>query len=158
CRYLYERGESPELLASVSVKARRHGARNPYAQFRTEVGLDEVLQSRPIADPLTLLQCCPTGDGAAAVAVVSDAVRRRLGLPGIRVAASILHSGQVTAGFRDMLRPEITYDSAREAYETAGVDPRDLDVVELHDAFSIAELIYYEALALCEPGMSADFL
>jgi len=157
-RYLHERGASVADLAAVSVKARRHGARNPYAQFRKEVTIEEVLASRFIAEPLTLLQCCPTGDGAAAVLVVSEAVRKRLALPAVRIAASVLHSGQVTAGFRNMLRPEITYDSARDAYEAAGIGPGALDVVELHDAFTIAELIYYEALGLCKPGESAGFL
>jgi acetyl-CoA acetyltransferase len=107
---------------------------------------------------LTLLQCCPTGDGAAAVLVVSEAARKRLGRPAVRIAASILHSGEATAGFRDMLRPEISYHSAADAYEAAGFGPQDLDLVELHDAFSIAELVYYEALGLCEPGGSAAFL
>lgn len=157
-RYLYERELTPDTLASVSVKARRHGAKNPYAQFRKEVTVEEVLGSRPIADPLTLLQCCPTGDGAAAVVVVSDRVRKQLGVPAVRIRASILHSGQATSGFRDMLRPEITYDSARDAYEASGLGPEDLDVVELHDAFSIAELVYYEALGLCAPGESAAYL
>jgi acetyl-CoA acetyltransferase len=157
-RYLHERGVGRDVLAAVSVKARRHGTRNPYAQFRSEVTIDEVLQSRPIADPLTLLQCCPTGDGAAAVVVVSDAVRRKLGRPAVKIAASVLHSGQVTGGFRDMLRPEITYHSASDAYEAAGIGPKDLDVVELHDAFTIAELVYYEALGLCAQGESAHYL
>jgi acetyl-CoA acetyltransferase len=157
-RYLHDRGATLEDLAAVSVKARRHGVLNPYAQFRKEVTTQEVLASRPIADPLTLLQCCPTGDGAAAVMVVSDTVRKRLSAPAMKVTASVLHSGQVTAGFRDMLHPDITYHSAAEAYEQAGVDPADLDVVELHDAFSIAELIYYEALGLCPEGESADYL
>jgi acetyl-CoA acetyltransferase len=157
-RYLHERGASLEDLAGVSVKARRHGARNPYAQFRSEVTVEQVLASRPIADPLTLLQCCPTGDGAAAVLVVSEAMRRKLARPAVRIAASVLHSGQATSGFRDMLRPEISYHSAADAYEAAGFGPKDLDVIELHDAFSIAELVYYEALGLCEPGASADYL
>jgi benzoylsuccinyl-CoA thiolase BbsB subunit len=157
-RYLHERGASPADLAGVAVKARRHGVNNPYAQFRKPVTVEEVLASRPIADPLTLMQCCPTGDGAAAVIMVSDKARRRLAKPAVRVAASVLHSGQVTAGFRDMLRPEITYDSARDAYEAAGIGPGDLDVVELHDAFTIAELVYYEALGLCDPGSSAAYL
>lgn len=157
-RYLHERGATASDLAAVSVKARRHGARNPYAQFRKETSIEEVLQSRPIADPLTLLQCCPTGDGAAAVIMVSEKGRRRLGQPAVRVAASVLHSGQVTAGFRDMLHPEITSHSARDAYEAAGFGPQDLDVIELHDAFSIAELVYYEALGLCASGESADYL
>ncbi|MCY1193040.1 3-ketoacyl-CoA thiolase [compost metagenome] len=157
-RYLHERGVGPEVLAEVSVKARRHGARNPYAQFRSAVTAEEVLNSRPICDPLTLMQCCPTGDGAAAVLLVSDAARRRLGRPAVRIAASILHSGSVTLGYRDMLRPEITFDSARDAYEMAGIGPKDVDVIELHDAFTIAELVYYEALGLCQPGESAGYL
>jgi benzoylsuccinyl-CoA thiolase BbsB subunit len=156
-RYLYERDADVKDLAGVAVKARRHGANNPYAQFRSAVTVEQVLQSRPIADPLTLMQCCPTGDGAAAVIVVSEKGRRRLAKPAVRIAASVLHSGQVTSGFRDMLRPEITYQSARDAYEAAGVDPGDLDVVELHDAFTIAELVYYEALGLCAPGSSAAY-
>ncbi|MEM8873548.1 MAG: thiolase family protein [Planctomycetota bacterium] len=157
-RFLHERNEQPEILAQVSVKARRHGTENPFAQLRGHTTVEEVLASRPIADPLTLFQCCPTGDGAAAVVLVSEAYFRRRRRPGIRITASVLHSGQATSGFRDMLTPEITYDSAREAYETAGVGPDDLDVVELHDAFTIAELIYYEALGLCERGGAADLL
>jgi len=157
-RFLHERKVEPDVLAQVSVKARRHGTANPYAQFRSEVTVDEVLASRPICDPLTLLQCCPTSDGAAAVVVVSEAVRKRLGRPAMRIAASILHSGHATGGFRDMLRPEITYESARDAYAMAGISAQDIDVVELHDAFSIAELVYYEALGLCKPGQSQDFL
>lgn len=157
-RYLHERGVGPEALAEVSVKARRHGARNPYAQFRKEVTVEEVLASRFIASPLTLLQCCPTGDGAAAVVMVSEAGRKRLGLPSVRISASILHSGQATSGFRDMLKPEITYHCAADAYEAAGIGPEDVDVIELHDAFTIAELVYYEALGLCAPGESLNLL
>jgi acetyl-CoA acetyltransferase len=153
-RYLYERDATAADLAGVSVKARRHSMRNPYAQYRKPVTIEEVLSSRPIADPLTLLQCCPTGDGAAAVVIASDTVRKQNVGPSVRVAASVLHSGQVTDGFRNMLRPEITYECAQEAYQKAGIGPDDLDVVELHDAFSIAELLYYEALGLCPVGDS----
>jgi benzoylsuccinyl-CoA thiolase BbsB subunit len=157
-RFLHERDATREDLAAVAVKARRHGAMNPYAQFRKETTIEEVLASRPIADPLTLFQCCPTGDGAAVVVVVSDAVRERLGKPAVKITGSVLHSGQATAGFRNMLRPEITFHSARDAYEQAGIGPEDVDVVELHDAFTIAELVYYEALGLCEVGGSAEFI
>jgi benzoylsuccinyl-CoA thiolase BbsB subunit len=157
-RYLHERGEGPELLAEVSVKARRAGAANPFAQYREETTVEEVLASRPIADPLTLLQCCPTGDGAAAVVIVSERRRREMGAAGARIRASVLHSGKATTGFRDMLTPEITFHSAAEAYERAGMGADALDLVELHDAFSIAELIYYEALGLCERGGSAALL
>jgi benzoylsuccinyl-CoA thiolase BbsB subunit len=157
-RYLHDRGASVEDLAAVTVKARRHSALNPYAQYRSAVSVEQVLAAKMIADPLTLLQCCPTGDGAAAVVVVSDAVLKRMGRPAITVRASVLHSGTYEAGFRDMLRPEITYHSARDAYAEAGISPSDLDVVELHDAFSVAELVYYEALGLCEPGEGVKLL
>lgn len=157
-RYLHERGATAEDLAEVTVKARKHSARNPFAQYRKAVTVEEVLASRMIADPLTMLQCCPTGDGAAAVVVVSDAVLRRLAVPAMTVRASVIHSGTYAAGHRDMLRPEITYDSARDAYEAAGIGPGDLDMIELHDAFSVAELVYYEALGLCEPGDGVKML
>jgi acetyl-CoA acetyltransferase len=153
-RYLYERDATSADLAEVSVKARRHAALNPYAQYRELVSVNEVLSSRPIADPLTLLQCCPMADGAAAVAIASDKAWQHSDGPSMRIAASVLHSGQVTGGFRNMLRPEITYKCAEEAYRKAGFGPEDLDVIELHDAFTIAELLYYEALGLCPVGDS----
>jgi benzoylsuccinyl-CoA thiolase BbsB subunit len=157
-RYLYERKAERADLALVSVKARRHGAMNPFAQFQKEVDVEKVLSSRVIADPLTLLQCCPTGDGAAAVVVVSEKVFRTMATPGMRISASVLHSGTATSGARNMLRPEITYHSASEAYAQAGITAADVDTVELHDAFSIAELVYYEALGLCDEGGSLEFL
>jgi benzoylsuccinyl-CoA thiolase BbsB subunit len=157
-RYLYERKAERADLALVSVKARRHGAMNPFAQFQKEVDVEKVLSSRVIADPLTLLQCCPTGDGAAAVVVVSEKVFRTMATPGLRISASVLHSGTATSGARNMLRPEITYHSASEAYAQAGITAADVDTVELHDAFSIAELVYYEALGLCDEGGSLEFL
>ncbi|MFD7206593.1 thiolase family protein [Streptomyces sp. NPDC059893] len=158
-RYLYETEATPEDLARVSVKARRHGALNPFAQFRKEVTVEEVLAARPVADPLTLLMCCPTGDGAAVVVLASERARQRLGTPrGMRIAASVLHSGQVAEGFRDMTKPEITYESARDAYAQAGMGPEDLDMVELHDAFSIAELVYYEAFGLTEKHSAVALL
>jgi acetyl-CoA acetyltransferase len=157
-RYLHEREATAESLAAVSVKARRHGARNPYAQYRKEVTVPEVLGARPIADPLTLMMCCPTGDGAAVVLLMSERARRRVAAPALRIRASVLHSGRMDLGARDMLHPQISVDSANDAYAAAGVTPQDLDVVELHDAFSIAELVYYEALGLCAPGDSAKLL
>ncbi|KQO97462.1 thiolase family protein [Leifsonia sp. Leaf264] len=158
-RYLHETEATAEDLALVSVKARKHGALNPFAQFRKEVTVEEVLASRPVADPLTLLMCCPTGDGAAVVVLASARARNRLGATkGMRVAASVLHSGHVEEGFRDMTMPEISAHSARDAYALAGIEPKDLDMIELHDAFSIAELVYYEAFGLAERGRAVDLI
>lgn len=156
-RFLADRGATLEDLAAVSVKARDHGSRNPYAQYREPVTVEQVLASRPIAGPLTLLQCCPTGDGAAALLLASPERARALARPTVHIRASVLHSGSPVEGFRDMLRPEITYHSAADAYEEAGISSSDLDVVELHDAFTIAELIYYEALGLCGEGDALPF-
>jgi acetyl-CoA acetyltransferase len=157
-RYLEEHGATTEDLARVSVKAREHGARNELAQMRKTTTVEEVLGSRPIAEPLTLFQCCPTGDGAAAAIVCAREVADRFTGTPISIRASALHSGRYTAGHRDMATAEITVKTAQEAYEQAGIGPEDLDVAELHDAFSIAELMYYEALGLCEPGEAPDLL
>lgn len=155
-RFLHERGATPADLAAVAVKNRRHGALNEYAQQRSETTLEEVLASRMIADPLTLLQCCPSQvDGAAAVVL---GTRRR----GVRRAVKVLSSA-VVSGLReeardDILDAEITARAARQAYEQAGVSPGDVNVVELHDAFTIAELLYYEALGLARRGEAVPLL
>jgi acetyl-CoA acetyltransferase len=157
-RYLHETDATVADFAAVSVKARLHGSRNPYAQMRQTVSEDEVLASRPIADPLTLMMCCPTGDGAAVVVLVSSRVRASASAAVTRIAASVLHSGQVAEGFRDMTKPEITYESAENAYAEAGIGPGDLDMIELHDAFANAELVYYEALGLAERGYGYELI
>ncbi len=151
-RYMHQTGATPSDLARVTVKSRAHAQHNPFAQMRKPVTIEEVLAARPISEPLTLLMCCPSGDGGAAVVVVSEKLRKQLGGPAIRVAGSVFHSGQVAEGFRDMTRPDITVQSAADAYEQAGVGPEDMDMIELHDAFSIAELVYYEALGLASQG------
>ena len=157
-RYMNDFGATVEDLASVAVKARRHGSLNPDAQICTETTVEEVLGSRRIADPLTLLQCCPTGDGAAALVLCpTDRAPKHNSKP-IKVLGSHLASGKYIPGFRDMTIPEITVRCSRELYEETGVGPEDLDVVECHDAFTIAELLYYEALGLCERGDAPKLL
>jgi len=151
-RYLHDHQLLPADLAGVAVKARRHGAGNPEAQLRGKVTLEQVLNSRPIATPLTLFQCCPTGDGAAALVVAAASRARRWTSNGIAVAASELTSGRWLSGYRDMTTPEITVRGAAEAYERAGVGAGDIDVAEVHDAFTIAELLYYEAFNFVATG------
>jgi acetyl-CoA acetyltransferase len=156
-RYLYERGETPEILARVAVKNRAAGARNPYAQQRTEVTVEEVLASRPVAEPLTLLQCCPSMvDGAAAV--ILTAKRPAGSRRAVRILGSAVQSGYQEQGCDDILDAEITARTARLAYEEAAVAPSEVNVVELHDAFTIAELLYYEALGLARRGEGAALL
>lgn len=156
-RYLHERGETPEILAQVAVKNRAAGARNPYAQQRHAVTTEEVLASRPVAEPLTLLQCCPSMvDGAAAVVLTT--AKPRNGAKPVRILGSAVQSGHQEQGCDDILDAEITARTARRAYEEAGIGPREVNVVELHDAFTIAELLYYEALGLAERGEGANLL
>jgi benzoylsuccinyl-CoA thiolase BbsB subunit len=157
-RYMHDYGVRAEQIAGVSVKNRGNGARNSDAQMQKEVTVEEVLASRMIADPFTLLQCCPTGDGAAAIILASDKVARQFRGDPIGVRASHLTSGKFMAGFRDMTSPEITVRGAKETFEEAGLGPEDIDVAEVHDAFSIAELLYYEAFGFCPRGEGAALL
>jgi acetyl-CoA acetyltransferase len=151
-RYLHDWGAAVEDLTNVSVKNRRNGAANPRAHFQQEVTPDDVGNSRPVADPLRLLHCCPNSDGAAAVVLCSEQVAAQLPGPHVRVAASVVRSGQFSTGYRDMTWPDITERTASAAYAQAGLGPDDLDVVELHDAFAIAELLHAEALGIAERG------
>jgi len=145
--YMSASGASAVDFADVAVKSHRHAALNPKAQYRSEVTRQEVLDSRPIASPLTLLMCSPIGDGAAALVVCSQEMAARLGAV-TRVRAAALVSG------RDRQPGEPTADerAVALAYEQAGLGPEDLSVVELHDAAAPAELMAYEKLGLCKPG------
>ncbi len=155
-RFLHERDASAEDLATVAVKNRHHGSLNPFAQQRSETTLEEVLASRMIADPLTLLQCCPSQvDGAAAVVMTT---RRPSQTRPVKVLSSVVVSGMREQADDDILDAEITARAARQAYEQAGLGPDDVNVVELHDAFTIAELLYYEALGLAKPGDAVPLL
>jgi acetyl-CoA acetyltransferase len=157
-RYMHDYGLTAAQVAGISVKNRKNGARNPDAQMRKEVTLAEVLASRMIADPFTLLQCCPTGDGAAAILLASDKVARQFRSDSIQVRASHLTSGKFMSGFRDMTSPEITVRGAKDTFEESGIGPEDIDVAEVHDAFSIAELLYYEAFGFCPRGEGVALL
>jgi acetyl-CoA acyltransferase len=137
--------------------------RNPYAQYRKAFSLDEVLNAEEIAYPNTLPMCCPTGDGAAAVIVVSDHrlstldphVRRRA----VKVSASVLTTDPWTESAQ--VQPDIntlTRNAAALAYEAAGIGPEDLSLVELHDCFATAELLHYDNLGLCAPGAAGEFI
>jgi acetyl-CoA acetyltransferase len=151
-RHMAEYGTTIEQLARIAVKNHRNSVHNPHAQYRREYTLEEVANSRLIADPLTLLHCCPSGDGAAAVVVAATGMAQRFGAKPVKVRASILQSGLFKNDFRDMTKSDLSYHAAAAAYEMAGLGPDDIDVAEVHDAFTIGELMYYEALRFCAPG------
>lgn len=149
-RHMTEFGTTIEQLAQVAVKNRNHGALNPYAQFRDPITVEDVLASPMIVDPLTRYQCCPIADGAAAAVVCSPALARRFARS-VGIEAALLCSGNYENP-QDMARWETDYRACAKAYAKAGIGPEDLDVVECHDAFTIAEVLHYEALGLCPPG------
>lgn len=151
-RLMQTHGATPEDFAQVSVKAHDFGALNPMAQYRKRFTVEEVLASRMIADPITLLQCCPNTDGAAAVILCSAEFARKRGRRAPRIIGSALVSGDYFFRKHDLSSMEMGTRAARLAYEQAGVDPKDLDVVELHDAFASEEIIHYEDLGLCARG------
>lgn len=157
-RYMHEHGLTREQLSQVAVKAHEHGALNPNAQIKKRVTLEEVMAARPVADPFTLWHCCPTGDGAAALVLASGDVARRHRATSVRIAASEVSSGVYTNGHRDMTWAELTARGATHAYEMAGVGAGDIDVAEIHDAFTIAELMYYEAFGFCPRGGAYELL
>lgn len=157
-RHMFEYGTTLRQLAKVSEKNHRYGALNPYAQYQKECSIEEVLKSRMIADPLTLLQCCPAGDGAAAAVLACRKVARKYSSRPLKIAASVLKSGLLYDTKSDWAFAEITNRVAKTAYEQAGIGPNDINVCELHDCFSIAEIIHYESLGFCQRGEGGKFI
>jgi acetyl-CoA acetyltransferase len=135
-----------ESLALVSVKNHQHGAMNPCARYPRTVTVEEVLASRQLAGPITLLMCSMLSDGAACL--VLSSLPPPLGEPRVRIAASALASGRGD----DLRRPTAVQRAAREAAERAGMGLEDMDVLELHDATSVAELALYEEVGMCGCG------
>ena len=142
--YMKESGATESDFATVAAKSHHNAALNPYAAAPRIVSRDEVAASRHISGPLTLLMCSPISDGAAAIVMMSEAKAAQLGLDHVVVRASAMASG---LGADDPVAV-----AASKAYELAGIGPKEVDVVEVHDAASPAELIMYETLGLCSPG------
>jgi len=151
-RHMHEFGTSPEAFAQIAVKSRLHASLNPNARFRDRVTREEVLGSRPIAEPLTLLQCCRNGSGAAALVIASESFVRRHGARPVWILGSGLASWMFDNAQQDLTSFGATRAAAKAAYEDAGIGPADVDVVELHDAFTAGELLHYEGLGLCPKG------
>jgi acetyl-CoA acetyltransferase len=150
-RYVHEFGVTPEQLATVSVKNHRHAIGNERAQHQRAVEVDEVLASRMIADPLTLLQCCSIADAAAAAVVGRD----RGG--DVAVRSSVLRSGRLwDHRSKYVWGWEIVNATAEAAYADARVTAEDIDVFEVHDAFTIGEIVTIEALGLAPLGEGAE--
>jgi acetyl-CoA acyltransferase len=162
--YAYEHdGVGFEQFAKVAEKNHAHSTLNPLAQYQKAFSLAEVMGAEMIAYPNTLLMCCPTGDGAAAAVVTSGErlrsmpaeVRKRA----VKVSASVLTSDPyVDGGSVQFDVNTLTRQAADQAYETAGVGPADLGLVELHDCFATAELRHYDNLRLCPEGEAGEWI
>jgi acetyl-CoA acetyltransferase len=158
--YASRTGASFEDIALVAVKNHRNGANNPFAQHQKERSLEEILGGKKIAGAFTSLQCTPVGEGAAAVIVASEEGLKRHGLGldrAVRVAASAGRSQRV---YDDATRYDamLTEETAQIALRQAQISPRELDVVELHDAFTVEEVEYAEAMGLCANGQAVHAL
>ncbi len=145
-------GTTEEQMAHVAVKNHRHGMLNPKAQFQKEISLEQVLASPKIADPLKLYDCCPFTDGAAAVVLASEGVARKSRKPIWILGSAAASDSMCLHDKKDLSRILATERAAQAAYRQAGRGPEDVDVVELHDCFTIAEIMATEGLGFFEPG------
>ena len=159
-RRMHERGMKPEHLAAIAAKNWNNGAKNPMSQRQADkpITVEKVLASSMVAWPLTKMMSCPIGDGAACVIVGRPELARRKhpGRPVVKVLASHLGSEKYARGHLfvgPVVGPaQMTIDGAKAVYEESGLGPEDMDLVQVHDAFAIEELEYYELLGLCGVG------
>jgi len=155
-RHMEQYGTTREQIAQVAVKNNYHGSLNPKAHYQKPVTLEQVLNSRPVSYPLNVLDCCPISDGCAAIILCgADVAKRFTGKP-VRILAAAQRSGT----YKDDadLRADTTQRAAKEAYEMAGLGPGDIDLAEVHDCFTFAEIQHYEDLGFCKMGEGGRFV
>jgi acetyl-CoA acetyltransferase len=159
-RRMHERGTKPEHFAAIAAKYWNFGAKNPWSDRQPdhEVTVEEVLASRKIAEPVTAMMSCPVDDGAACAILTSKEFARRIqpGRPLVAPVVSTLQTETYARGHTFMGPvvgpPSMTRDTARQAYEESGIDPMDVSLTLVHDAFANEELEYYELLGFCREG------
>ena len=156
-RYMEDHGATREEIAMVAVKNHAHSRFNPFAQYQHAVTLEAVTSARLIADPLGVLDCSPISDGAAAAVLCSEKGLTRLGrpttLPAVRAVGLV--SGTLRTGLYDFNEEDISRRAGAQAYAAASIDPKDIDFVEMHDCFTIAEIVRMEGLGLVPRGEGA---
>ncbi len=161
--HILQHGTDPRTFAKIVVKARRHAAANPRAVFREVITEEDVLGSQKVFGSMTRLECCPPTCGAAAAILCSTDFAQRHGLkPSVKIAAQSMTTDSPES-FNDgdpikVVGYDMTRKAAQAVYEKAGVGPRDIPVIELHDCFAINELISYEGLGLVDPGSGDAFV
>ncbi|HEV8143983.1 MAG TPA: thiolase domain-containing protein [Methylomirabilota bacterium] len=150
--HMAKHGTTEAQMAAVAVKNHKHGALNPKAQFQKEITIETVLKSPYIADPLKLYDCCPFTDGGAAIVLASEEVARTRPRAVWVLGTAAASDSMLLGDKKDLSRVMATERAAKAAYQQAGKSPTDVDVVELHDCFTIAEIVATEGLGLFEPG------
>ncbi len=161
--YRWKYDTKRETFAKIAAKARTHAAKNPYALFREVLSVEEILASAEVFDPLTRYQCCPPTCGAAAVVLCSDEFAKKKGISNpVFIAAQTMTTDFPTSFEGQSMIKMVGYDMAKSAasqlYEKAGLGPKDVQVVELHDCFTANELLTYEAIGLCPEGEAEKFI
>lgn len=151
-RYLHETDATEADLARIAVKNHRNAVANPRAQFQKEIDLDTVLDSPPVAPPLKLYDCAPVGDGAAAVLVTTAEIAADLGVPAVAIDGTGAAANNIAVADRDLTDIEGAAVAAKTAYEEAGVGPDDIDIAEVHDAFTVSEALLSEAVGFAPNG------
>jgi acetyl-CoA C-acetyltransferase len=151
-----EYGLTREVLAEVSVKNHFHGARNPYAQFQSEITIDTVINSTMVADPLTLFDCSPITDGAASIILASEKTAKKMGSEVYITGSGLATDSLSLARRKSLLRLEAGYTARERAFAQAGITPKQVNFAEVHDCFSIAEIYAVEALGLAKQGEAAQ--
>jgi len=155
-RHMHDYGTTEEQLAAVAVKNHANAYKNKYAQFHKLITIDEVLNSKKVADPLKLLDCSPITDGAAAVVLAPLEIARKYNDTPIKIAASEQASDTLRLADRESITSiKAARIAAENAYRHAGVTPKDIDVAEVHDCFTIAEIIAMEDLGFFKKGEAA---
>jgi acetyl-CoA C-acetyltransferase len=146
-------GTTREMLSAIAVKNHKNGARNPVAQYPFEITMEGVEKSVMIADPLHILDCSPITDGAAAVIVTTEEIAKKLGKPYIKVLGSGVGTDTIQLAQRaDMTTIKASTIAAEKAFKMAGKTIKDVRFAEVHDCFTIAELVVLESIGLYEPG------
>jgi acetyl-CoA C-acetyltransferase len=153
-------GTTEEQMALVTVKNRKYGSKNPNAMFQKPVSAEEVLKSRPVSAPLKLFDCCANADGAACLIIANAEKARKLTDRPVWVAGLGLASSPMSlAGRKGPLTSfDVTKSAAKTAYQMAQVGPNDIDIAEVHDSFSITEILNYEDLGFAKPGTGTRLL
>ncbi|MEM4276733.1 MAG: thiolase domain-containing protein [Thermoplasmata archaeon] len=158
-RHMHEFGTKREHLSGVAVKNHKNGAQNPKAQFQREITLEQAVKSPIVADPLNLFDCCSTTDGASAVLVCDAELAKRFTDTPVYVAGFGGSSDYLAIHDRDSVTTlEGTKRAAERAYKMAGLGPKDIQLAEVHDCFTIAELLAYEDLGFCRKGEAGRYL